>query len=241
MRGSSPAGPVFRNALTRSVGASHNGAMTVRVPRLPFSLDPLIAEAKRRARRRRLLLALGVAAGGAVAVTFALQSGAGPGGTPSRAATGGAGSGGAPNEGPVLAGGVAPVSGGRVVATVMGDSARVGQRVRVTQVATAPIDASGNFVLRPDPTSRPLAAAIVKAISKNGSWVNLDLLETGADGKTAVSSIARQYVDAAGKPISLAEFRAAPGSGHWIGNATGGTTVDPKYEVVLPSSQGSRP
>ena len=31
--------------------------MTARVPRLPFSLDPLIAEAKQRMRRRRLLLA----------------------------------------------------------------------------------------------------------------------------------------------------------------------------------------
>lgn len=31
--------------------------MTVRVPRLPLSLDPLIAEAKRRARRRRLAIA----------------------------------------------------------------------------------------------------------------------------------------------------------------------------------------
>ena len=42
--------------------------MTVRVPRLPFSLDPLISEAKRRARQRRLLVALVasavVAAGG---------------------------------------------------------------------------------------------------------------------------------------------------------------------------------
>ncbi len=32
--------------------------MTVRVPRLPWSLDPLMAEAKRRARQRRLLVAL---------------------------------------------------------------------------------------------------------------------------------------------------------------------------------------
>jgi hypothetical protein len=32
--------------------------MTVQVPRLPFSLDPLMAEAKRRARLRRLLVAL---------------------------------------------------------------------------------------------------------------------------------------------------------------------------------------
>jgi hypothetical protein len=41
--------------------------MTVRVPTLPFALDPLIAEAKRRMRRRRALVAavlvLGVAAG----------------------------------------------------------------------------------------------------------------------------------------------------------------------------------
>jgi hypothetical protein len=34
--------------------------MLARVPRLPFSLDPLIAEAKRRARQRRLLIALSV-------------------------------------------------------------------------------------------------------------------------------------------------------------------------------------
>jgi hypothetical protein len=32
--------------------------MTLHVPRLPFSLDPLIAEAKRRARQRRVLVAL---------------------------------------------------------------------------------------------------------------------------------------------------------------------------------------
>ena len=209
--------------------------MTLRVPRLPFSLDPLIAEAKRRARRRRLLLALGIAAGGAVALIIALNPGAGPGGPPSPAATGGASS-----EGPVLAGGVAPVTGGRVVATVMGDATRIGQRVRVTQVAAAPIDAPGNFVLRPDPGSRPLAAAIIRAITKNGGWVNLDLLETGAGGNTAITGIARQYVDASGKPLSLAEFRAAPGSGHWIGDRTGGTTVDPKYEIALPASQGSQ-
>jgi hypothetical protein len=32
--------------------------MTVHIPRLPFSLDPLVAEAKRRARQRRMLVAL---------------------------------------------------------------------------------------------------------------------------------------------------------------------------------------
>ena len=49
--------------------------MTVRVPRLPLSLDPLIAEAKRRMRRRRL--AVGVAllllAGSVVGAGFALS------------------------------------------------------------------------------------------------------------------------------------------------------------------------
>jgi hypothetical protein len=57
--------------------------MTLHVSRMPFSLDPLMAEAKRRARRRRLLLALSVAAGAVAATTFALHSGGGPGGTPS--------------------------------------------------------------------------------------------------------------------------------------------------------------
>ncbi|HEU5477316.1 MAG TPA: hypothetical protein VFU64_05740 [Gaiellaceae bacterium] len=54
--------------------------MTFRVSRLPFSLDPLIAEAKRRMRRRRLLVAgLVVAlAGGAAGAGLALR-GTGPG------------------------------------------------------------------------------------------------------------------------------------------------------------------
>jgi len=54
--------------------------MTVRAPRLPFSLDPLIAEAKQRARRRWLVMALIVAmlAGGTAA---ALRS-FGPAGSP---------------------------------------------------------------------------------------------------------------------------------------------------------------
>jgi len=48
--------------------------MTAHVPRLPFSLDPLIAEAKRRARQRRFLLAVvgavvALAVGGAVFAT----------------------------------------------------------------------------------------------------------------------------------------------------------------------------
>jgi hypothetical protein len=49
--------------------------MTVRVPRLPFSLDPLMAEAKRRARQRHMLIALAVLlAGLAVGLTFAFRS-----------------------------------------------------------------------------------------------------------------------------------------------------------------------
>src|SRR5262249_13224918 len=77
-------GPVFRNdprriALDGAGGASDNSAMTVQVPRLPFSLDPLIAEARRRARQRRFLLALvavlvAVAVGGAVFATRSAAS-----------------------------------------------------------------------------------------------------------------------------------------------------------------------
>jgi hypothetical protein len=157
---------------------------------------------------------------------------AGCGSTKKAESTTGGSNSAASNNGPVLASGVAPVTGGTVVATVMPESGKVGQRVRLTQVATAPIDASGNFVLRPDPTSRPLSPAIVKAIANNGSWVNLELVETGADGKSAITNITREYVDTSGKPVSFAEFRAAPGSGHWVGDA-GGLEVDPKYEVVV--------
>jgi len=46
------------------------------IPRFPFSLDPLMAEAKRRARQRRALVALGVVllAGLAVGLTLALRN-----------------------------------------------------------------------------------------------------------------------------------------------------------------------
>jgi Domain of unknown function (DUF4232) len=50
--------------------------MTIHVPRLPLSLDPLIAEAKRRSRQRRLLLAvLGIVAvaGAAIGGTLAAR------------------------------------------------------------------------------------------------------------------------------------------------------------------------
>jgi hypothetical protein len=61
-------------------GASDNGAMTLHIPRLSFSLDPLMAEAKRRALRRRVILFLALAAGALAAVTFTLQLGDGSGG-----------------------------------------------------------------------------------------------------------------------------------------------------------------
>jgi hypothetical protein len=66
--------------LTERCDASNNGFMTQHVPRLPFSIDPLIAEAKRRARRRRWLslLALVVAAT-ATAASLELRSASGSG------------------------------------------------------------------------------------------------------------------------------------------------------------------
>src|SRR5690349_13600277 len=49
--------------------------MTMRLPRLPIALDPLIAEAKRRMRRRRLVaVALVVCVGLAVGLTLESRS-----------------------------------------------------------------------------------------------------------------------------------------------------------------------
>jgi hypothetical protein len=54
--------------------------MTVHIPRLPFALDPLMAEAKRRARQRRFLIAVVVLAliGGAAGALAAFRSPNGP-------------------------------------------------------------------------------------------------------------------------------------------------------------------
>lgn len=73
------------------VGASNNGVMTTRVTRLPFSLDPLIAEAKRRMRRRRSLtlavLLVAVALGGALALRLSPSGPGSNGSTGTAAAT----------------------------------------------------------------------------------------------------------------------------------------------------------
>jgi len=63
--------------------------MTVRVPRLPFSVDPLIAEAKRRARQRRLIV-LGVVLLAAVVAGLTLGLPGGSGGGRGSAASNGA-------------------------------------------------------------------------------------------------------------------------------------------------------
>jgi hypothetical protein len=52
--------------------------MTTFSPELPAHLDPVIKEAKRRARRRRLLIATALLVVGVSAATFALRASAGP-------------------------------------------------------------------------------------------------------------------------------------------------------------------
>jgi len=64
--------------------------MTARAPRLPYSLDPLIAEAKRRMRRRRSLILAMLFVAAAIGVTFAFGSspgGPGSNGSPTSGAT----------------------------------------------------------------------------------------------------------------------------------------------------------
>jgi hypothetical protein len=54
--------------------------MTLHVPRLPFPLDPLVAEAKRQARRRRVAVATLAVAAVAAGATFGVRTFYGPGG-----------------------------------------------------------------------------------------------------------------------------------------------------------------
>ena len=167
----------------------------------------------------------------------------------------GAGAGGAetslPTTTPVFASGVAPVTNGSVVAMATPNLATVGSSAPAIRVATAPIDAAGNFVLQPDTTSGAMASLIAAALAQNNGWVNLDLIETGANGETTIQSIARQYVDASDQPVPPAAFHAAwrqraphshlkkslaasSGLGHWLGDEAdnGSTTVDPAYAVI---------
>lgn len=76
-------GMTLREAVDGRGGATDNRAMTARVLRLPFSLDPVIAEAKRRARRRRVLVAMTVvlvvgAVGGGLVASRSSTGAAGP-------------------------------------------------------------------------------------------------------------------------------------------------------------------
>jgi hypothetical protein len=108
--------------------------MTLHIPRLPFSLDPLIAEAKRRMRRRRLFLAVLVLVGaGAVGGIVLLAGSPGSPGTPAAtpAPANGLGEGAPPQLGKVLASRCTSVSGGFRACTVYrvgGEVSRIERR-----------------------------------------------------------------------------------------------------------------
>lgn len=78
--------------MTQSGGATDNSAMASHAPRLSLSLDPLIAEAKRRARQRRVLVAVAVvlvvSGGVGAAIVASRSSGVATGPRPIQAAVG---------------------------------------------------------------------------------------------------------------------------------------------------------
>ncbi len=132
------------------------------------------------------------------------------------------------NEGPVLVSGVTPFTSGTVVATVpVAATKPIVASIPLARVATAPIDASGRFVLRANPTRGPLAGSIVNAIKSNPRWfgdwlsVNIEARQGGHSRKAVSRDSYEEYVEASGHPFSLAEFRAAPGSGHWVSDHCG--------------------
>jgi hypothetical protein len=152
---------------------------------------------------------------------------------------------------PLLASGVAPVTGGTVTASVTPDLTNVGDSASEIQVATAPIDASGNFALQPTLTSGAMASVISSAIAGNNGWVNLDLTEIGTNGAATIQSISRQYVDAFGNPIPLGDFQTAlaeaaagetpnTGIGHLVGaeGDSGSITVDPNVSAPIGAAPG---
>jgi hypothetical protein len=84
-----------------------------------------------------------------------------------------------------------------------------------------------------------MASVVAAALAKNNGWVNLDLMEIGANGETAIQSIARQFTDGSGQAVSAAAIQSAGANtsplGHWAGEEgqQGSTTVNPsEYAVV---------
>jgi hypothetical protein len=136
------------------------------------------------------------------------------------------------NDGPVLVRGVTPFTNGTVVATVPTVATGSTASIPMAQVATAPIDASGKFVLRANLTSGPLAQSIADG------WlvVNIEARQGGASRKAVSSDFDEEYVNASGNAFSLAKLRAAPGSGHWLSmRCVRGPGLDKaRYRVYTP-------
>ena len=174
-----------------------------------------------------LLIVAGVVAGGAAARTHKAVVAVGPD--------------------PVLASGVAPagVANGFVTALVHPDLKQVGATGQVTTLASAPIDASGNFTLTANPAAGAMAAAVARADANNGGWLNMDLVETGANGEVVVQGASRQYASS-GQMVPLSSIQsvapaAAASLGSWRSDPEssdgGTTTVDPsEYAVVTKPS-----
>jgi hypothetical protein len=184
--------------------------------------------------RRVSLLLLGAIS--AVALLVSAAAAAGGNTTSSRGARQAATP---PTTVPVLATGVAPLTNGIVTATAEPVLQNVGDSAPVMQIASAPIDASGNFTVRADPNTGAMASAVAHAVATNNGWVNLDLVEVGANGETTVQSISRQFAGVSGQPLP----GAAPGtaaarsltSGHWAGE-DGTTKVGPAYVKISAAS-----
>jgi len=94
----------------------------------------------------------------------------------------------------VLAQGTFPsVAGGTISASVPATGLKVGGSAQPdTVLATASVDAAGNFTLTADPSGSAIAAAISAAAS-NGGWLNIDLSAVGK-GNSLYQSISRHLV-----------------------------------------------
>ena len=145
---------------------------------------------------------------------------------------------------PVLATGVAPtgVTSGIVTATVEPPLQNVGDSGQAITVASAPISASGGFVLTADPGVGSMESVVNDAIANNGGWVNMDLIETGANGETTIQSVSRQFVSSSGQMVSATSIDGAGAGASSLGSWSGdeadneSTTIDPtQYAVVVPA------